>query len=106
MIVNIHEAKTHLSQLLIRVALGETVIIAKDGHPIAQLVGIATQLAQRQPGLGKGTVWMADDWDADETNQQVAALFGLTVREELPPYATRKPVKGVKSARAKGTPRP
>jgi len=37
-IVNIHEAKTHLSRLLERVRRGRTVIIAKAGHPVARLV--------------------------------------------------------------------
>lgn len=36
--VNIHEAKTHLSKLLERVAAGERVIISKAGWPIADLV--------------------------------------------------------------------
>jgi prevent-host-death family protein len=36
--VNIHEAKTHLSRLLERVAAGERVIISKAGSPIAELV--------------------------------------------------------------------
>lgn len=36
--VNIHEAKTHLSRLLERVAAGEEVIISKAGKPIADLV--------------------------------------------------------------------
>lgn len=36
--VNIHEAKTHLSRLLERVASGERVIILKAGQPIAELV--------------------------------------------------------------------
>ncbi|MGH4008157.1 MAG: type II toxin-antitoxin system Phd/YefM family antitoxin [Pseudonocardiaceae bacterium] len=36
--VNIHEAKTHLSRLLERVADGERVIISKAGRPIADLV--------------------------------------------------------------------
>ncbi len=36
--VNIHEAKTHLSRLLERVAGGERVIISKAGRPIADLV--------------------------------------------------------------------
>lgn len=35
--VNIHEAKTHLSRLLERVAAGETIIIAKAGTPVAEL---------------------------------------------------------------------
>lgn len=36
--VNIHEAKTHLSRLLERVAAGERVVISKAGRPIADLV--------------------------------------------------------------------
>jgi prevent-host-death family protein len=36
--VNIHEAKTHLSRLLERVAAGEHVVISKAGRPIADLV--------------------------------------------------------------------
>jgi prevent-host-death family protein len=36
--VNIHEAKTHLSRLLERVASGERVVISKAGKPIADLV--------------------------------------------------------------------
>jgi len=36
--VNIHEAKTHLSRLLERVAAGEHIVISKAGQPIADLV--------------------------------------------------------------------
>ena len=36
--VNIHEAKTHLSRLLERVAAGEHVVISKAGKPVADLV--------------------------------------------------------------------
>ena len=36
--VNIHEAKTHLSRLLERVAAGERVVISKAGSPVADLV--------------------------------------------------------------------
>jgi prevent-host-death family protein len=36
--VNIHEAKTHLSRLLERVASGERVVISKAGKPVADLV--------------------------------------------------------------------
>ena len=37
-IVNIHEAKTHLSRLLTQVENGEEVIIARNGKPVARLV--------------------------------------------------------------------
>jgi prevent-host-death family protein len=36
--VNVHEAKTHLSRLLERVAAGERIVISKAGAPIADLV--------------------------------------------------------------------
>jgi prevent-host-death family protein len=36
--VNIHEAKTHLSRLLEQVAAGERVVISKAGTPVADLV--------------------------------------------------------------------
>ena len=45
--VNIHEAKTHLSKLLERVASGEEVIIAKAGKPVARIVGIKPKRAPR-----------------------------------------------------------
>ncbi len=54
-IVNIHEAKTHLSRLLDRVLAGEEVIIAKAGKPVARLVPAAESLP-RQPGLAEGRV--------------------------------------------------
>ncbi|HET9895244.1 MAG TPA: type II toxin-antitoxin system Phd/YefM family antitoxin [Streptosporangiaceae bacterium] len=37
-IFNIHEAKTHLSRLLERVAAGERVVISKAGRPVADLI--------------------------------------------------------------------
>ncbi|WP_373740929.1 type II toxin-antitoxin system Phd/YefM family antitoxin [Neisseria sp.] len=37
-IVNIHEAKTHLSRLTEAVAQGERFVIAKAGKPVAQVV--------------------------------------------------------------------
>ena len=39
--VNVHVAKTQLSNLLERVARGEEIIIAKAGKPIARLVPLA-----------------------------------------------------------------
>ena len=47
-IVNIHEAKTHLSRLLERVRRGAVVTIAKAGTPVARLVPVA-----RPPGVGQ-----------------------------------------------------
>jgi prevent-host-death family protein len=55
-IVNIHEAKTHLSRLLEQAIAGEEVIFAKAGKPCARLVPIAAQKPVRKPGRLKGKV--------------------------------------------------
>jgi len=62
--VNVHEAKTHLSRLLARVAAGEEVIISKAGRPIARLVPIRARQPKRIPGQDEGLIWIADDFDA------------------------------------------
>lgn len=68
MIVNVHEAKTHLSRLLDRVAAGEEIIIGKAGRPVARLVPYTGPREPRRPGTLKGRVWMADDFDATPTD--------------------------------------
>lgn len=60
--VNVHEAKTHLSRLLARVAAGEEVIIAKRGRPVARLVPY--DRSPRKPGRLKGKVRIGPDFDA------------------------------------------
>ena len=50
--VNIHEANPALSALLARVEQGEEIVIARNGQPIAKLVGIKPH-ARRVPGAWK-----------------------------------------------------
>ena len=52
-VVNVQEAKTHLSRLLERAHQGETIVLAKAGKPYAKLVPLETRLP-RKPGLLKG----------------------------------------------------
>lgn len=56
--VNVHEAKAHLSKYLARVEAGETVIIARRNKPVARLVPAEPEQPQkRRPiGLAKGRV--------------------------------------------------
>ena len=61
--VNIHEAKTHFSRLLARVANGEEVIIAHSGKPVARLVPFQER-GNRIPGTAKSKIYIADDFDA------------------------------------------
>jgi prevent-host-death family protein len=52
--INVHEAKTHFSELLARVGVGEEVIIAKAGKPVARLVPISEKSRPRVPGTAAG----------------------------------------------------
>ncbi|MFP5414947.1 MAG: type II toxin-antitoxin system Phd/YefM family antitoxin [Gammaproteobacteria bacterium] len=72
--INIHEAKTHLSRLLERVAGGEEVVIAKAGKPIARLVPLDAPPMKRRLGLLKGKLHIPDDFDAPLT-EDVLAMF-------------------------------
>jgi prevent-host-death family protein len=73
--VNIHEAKTHLSRLLQRVALGEEITISKAGVPIARLVPVEAK-GKRPLGLFKGQIWMAEDFDAPLPPDILAGFLG------------------------------
>lgn len=59
-VVNVHEAKTHLSRLLDAAAAGEEIIIAKAGKPVAKLVPI--EKPKRKPGALEGTFIMDDSF--------------------------------------------
>jgi prevent-host-death family protein len=61
--VGVHEAKTHLSELLRAVAGGQEVEILRGGRPVARLVPISTG-GRRQIGVDEGKVVIADDFDA------------------------------------------
>lgn len=63
-IMNIHQAKTHFSQLVEQAVKGGEVIIAKAGVPILKLVPLAMVKPKRIPGALKGKIRIADDFDA------------------------------------------
>ena len=65
-IVNIHHAKTHLSRLIERVETGEEVVIARAGRPVARLVPYRVRKSPRSPGLWRGRVRIAPDFDATD----------------------------------------
>lgn len=62
-VVNIHEAKTHLSRLIVRVQAGERITIAKAGKPVAFLIPAEERPPDRIPGMDKGKVIIHDDFD-------------------------------------------
>ena len=71
--VNVHEAKTHLSRLLDRVAMGEEVVIAKAGTPVAKLVPLKKKAKKRIFGSAKGEFTVPDDFNAGDA--EIEQLF-------------------------------
>ena len=74
--VNIHEAKTHLSRLLERVAGGEEIVIAKAGKAIARLVPLDASPKNRRLGLLKNQFDIPDDFDKPLTDDELALFEG------------------------------
>lgn len=72
-IVNIHQAKTQLSKLIEKTQKGENVIIGKAGKPVAELIPFKIKKKERVPGIWKGKVWMADDFN--EEDEDINKLF-------------------------------
>ena len=64
-VVNIRDAKTRLSKLLRRVQLGEEIVIAKAGKPVARLAPLAERVSRRTPGSAKGLISLGANFDSD-----------------------------------------
>ncbi len=60
--VGVHEAKTHLSRLLARVAAGEEIQIARRGEVVARLVP-PRERSPRRLGVDEGRFTVPDDFD-------------------------------------------
>ena len=73
--VNIHEAKTNLSRLLVKVEAGEDVIIARSGTPVARLVRFQKR-GKRQFGSMKGLVKLDDSFFDPLPEEELAAWEG------------------------------
>ena len=73
-VINIHEAKTHLSKIVDDVAAGAEVIIAKAGKPMARLSPINSPARRKKLGLLKGKIKVPDDFNAPLDNEVIAAF--------------------------------
>lgn len=62
--INIHDAKTQLSKLLVRVESGEEIIIARGGKPVARIIPLENRNKNRRPGSAKGRFRLTDDFFA------------------------------------------
>ena len=73
--VNMHEAKTHLSQLVVAVEAGEEVFIARKGVPVAKLV--PTTPPPQQFVLGQHGDLVSPEWETfwDDAEQEYQKLW-------------------------------
>ena len=75
--VNIHDAKTHLSQLIERAVNGEPFIIAKAGKPLVKVMALDTPESGKKNRLGfmAGHISVPDDFD-QMGGEEIQKLFG------------------------------
>ena len=104
MLVNMLEAKTHLSRLVEAVLRGEEVVIANRGKPMVRLVLAEPAKPKRKWGALAG-LWSEAEIDAAFSPQAdaeaAAGLLGNLQRRELrvmEPAAPYKPVRSVPKA--------
>ena len=70
-IVNIYDAKTNLSKLLLDVERGEEILIARAGEPIAKLSAVKKHT--RESGFARGQIWVSEDFD--DTPEEITDDF-------------------------------
>lgn len=78
-IVNIHEAKTHLSRLVDEAEQGKPFVIAKAGKPKVKVVRLdeGDDVLKRRVGFMKGMYTVPDDFEKTnkELDRQIEKLF-------------------------------
>jgi antitoxin (DNA-binding transcriptional repressor) of toxin-antitoxin stability system len=73
--VNVYEAKSSFSRLLSRAEAGETLVLARNGKPVAQLGPIVAILRPVVFGDLRGRVRISDDFD-EWSGQDEADWYG------------------------------
>lgn len=98
-VVNVHEAKAHLSEYLAKVETGETVVIARRNRPVAKLVPVEPEKAQprkRRPiGLAKGSIEINPSFFEPMTEEELAQWYEILPSDPLHPDFM-KPREGTK----------
>ena len=74
--VNIHDAKTHLSQLIEKAVHGEPFIIARAGKPLVKVIALNIPVAEQIKRLGflQGEITVPEDFD-QMGSQEIENLF-------------------------------
>lgn len=75
-IVNIHEAKTHFSQLVNAAAEGKEIYIAKSGIPVAKLVSLEPKKPKVRFGILKGKIRLSKDFNEPLSDEFIDLFEG------------------------------
>jgi prevent-host-death family protein len=75
-IVNIHEAKTHFSQLINQALRGDEIIIAKSGVPLIKLTPYEKPKAVRKGGQFNGMMTIEDNFDDPLPEEYLKGFYG------------------------------
>lgn len=71
--MTVHQAKTHLSNLIERACQGEEVIIARGKVPVARLVPVGKVQGRRQPGALRGKLRVGTEFFEPLPARELAA---------------------------------
>jgi len=80
-VIDVHDTKSQFSKLVKCVAVGEVIIIAKAGKPVARLVPY--EEPKRKPGAWKGKIWISPDFDKVDR-----AMEPLFYEESFEPFGS------------------
>ena len=83
--VNMHEAKTHLSELVARAEAGEEIVIARSGAPAVRLVPVVRTRTQRRVGGDlEGRLPAPTDEEWAESDRAVLEMFEESWAQDEP----------------------
>lgn len=74
LLVNIHEAKTHLSEYLNKLDTEHEIVLCKRNVPVAVLRPVAVPAGRRVVGLEKGRLHVPDSFN-DPLPHEIEALY-------------------------------
>ena len=80
-VVNTHEAKSRLSELIREAEQGVEVIVARNGHPVAKIVPWKPNRTPRVSGVWAGQVVFDDD--VVGSDDDIVAMFDESVEADL-----------------------
>jgi prevent-host-death family protein len=73
-VVNVHQAKTHLSRLIQKAVRGESIVISKAGRPMVRVTAIEAPIRRKRLGFLVGEIQVPKDFDRMGA-ETIATLF-------------------------------